>query len=443
MKNSFSKNCVITIPSYLFNKSSDIFTGKLKVGMTLYDVTFIPNFTQSVVELPHYLLDELGISDGLKCNAKLEDNILSLGPVIAVFTSNGAIRKANEQKPKFRNKELMNANEYANSILYFFSIKDVNFLDSKINGTFFNNDTKIWEKKNFPLPDVLYDRGGGTLEKQRIISDHIRYQLMKNETIKNINSRYAFNKWDVYQNLITKDEILPYLPFTVNYNCSNDLKECFKKSNSLYIKDCNGSNGRGVVKAIKYNDDEYELSYFYKKVTRIKFDSFNKLINEIEAIFKDKEFIVQSAIDIIRYNDKPVDLRATVQRNRKGELSISAYPVRVGKLNSPITSTQSGSNVYRFNYFFKNLMNLSNDEFDNLKNDIDTFLIKAYKNIEHFYGPFGEIGIDFAIDTNKKLWFIECNAKPGKDTVYLSYGKNIVTQSFLNPLEYALYLSEF
>lgn len=443
MKSSYSKKCVISLPAYLYNKVSDIFTGKLKVGLSVYDVTFLPNFTQNIIELPFIVMQEIGIVDGLNCNAKLDNNLLSLGPVIAVFTSNGAIKKAIEQKPKFRTKELMDSNEYANSILYFFSFKDVNFLESKINGTFFNNITKLWEKKNLPLPDVLYDRGGGTLKKQRIISDVIREQFNKNENIKNINSTYTFNKWDVHQNLINKDEINSYLPFTTKYNCSNDLKDCFNKNNYLYIKDCNGSNGRGVVKVAKSSENEYKFSYFDKKINIIKFNSFSKLINKIESFFEDKEFIIQSAIDIIRYDNKPVDLRATVQRNRKGEISIPAYPVRVGKLNSPITSTKSGSTVYRFSYFFRNLMNFSDDEFNELKNNINTFLVKIYKNIEDVYGPYGEIGIDFAIDSNKKLWFIECNAKPGKDTVYLSYGRKIVTQSFLNPLDYALYISEF
>jgi hypothetical protein len=66
--------------------------------------------------------------------------------------------------------------------------------------------------------------------------------------------------------------------------------------------------------------------------------------------------------------------------------------------------------------------------------------MKCFNYIEDSYGSFGELGIDYAIDVTGKLWFIECNAKPGKDTVYLSYDKNTIKKAFQNPLDYGKYL---
>jgi D-alanine-D-alanine ligase-like ATP-grasp enzyme len=136
-------------------------------------------------------------------------------------------------------------------------------------------------------------------------------------------------------------------------------------------------------------------------------------------------------------------MRATVQRDGNGVLDITACPVRVGKAGMPITSTRSGSQVYRFEDFFRKLLNYSNEEINILTEKVNEFLITAYKCIEDSYGTFGEIGIDFAIDKNKNIWFIECNAKPGKDTVYLSYDEDTVKKAFLNPLEYSKYLCGF
>lgn len=57
--------------------------------------------------------------------------------------------------------ELAKANQDAQTTLYFFSSKDVNLDKQKIQGTYYNEKKVYWEKKEYPLPDVLYDRGGG------------------------------------------------------------------------------------------------------------------------------------------------------------------------------------------------------------------------------------------------------------------------------------------
>jgi predicted ATP-grasp superfamily ATP-dependent carboligase len=117
--------------------------------------------------------------------------------------------------------------------------------------------------------------------------------------------------------------------------------------------------------------------------------------------------------------------------------------VRVGKERAPITSTRSGSKVYRFEEFFYRILHYRGEQIDELKSRVDKFLLMTYKYIEELYGTFGEIGIDFAIDNDGKIWFIECNAKPGKDTVYLSYDEETAKNAFLKPLKYAMYLCGF
>jgi hypothetical protein len=136
-------------------------------------------------------------------------------------------------------------------------------------------------------------------------------------------------------------------------------------------------------------------------------------------------------------------MRATIQRNGLGKICITACSVRLARDKSPITSTKSGSNVYKIEDFFQNFFQYSQEETRKLKTDIDKFLLTSYKCIENSYGPFGEIGIDFAMDLDGQLWFIECNAKPGKDTLYLSYEENVIRKAFLNPLEYGKYITGF
>ena len=86
---------------------------------------------------------------------------------------------------------------------------------------------------------------------------------------------------------------------------------------------------------------------------------------------------------------------------------------------------------------------MSEEQIEALRFKIISFLTKIYAAIETEYGSFGELGLDYAVDRNGKLWFIECNAKPGKDSLYMAYDEEMVQKAFITPLEYAKKISGF
>lgn len=433
---------MITLPKDLYS-SLECLIDKFKVGMTEEEVSCLPNSTDNIIGMSNGLIKTLGLANNMSVNLSIQNNKVCLGPVIGIFVSNGAIRKANIQNPSFRLVELFRANEDSKTIPYFFSIKDVDFIEYHINGTYFDEKSQRWSQKFFPFPDVLYDRGGGTLKKQKVISNYIRKQLDFYKDMKKINANYYFDKWDVYEKLIKHEEMNQYLPYTMLYNSSEDLIEMFDRSSIIYIKTCYGSNGRGVARVIKASEANYQLSYFQDGIQEYELRSLNELIGQLQAIFQKEKIILQSAVNVIKFNDRLIDMRATIQRNGDGKVGVYSYPVRLGKERCPITSTKSGSTVYTLEDFFTRYYNYSLEQIEKLKTRINKMLLLSFNYIEEAYGSFGELGIDFAIDENFRIWFIECNAKPGKDAMYLSYDSETVKKAFKNPLEYAKYISGF
>ncbi|MHB8125021.1 MAG: YheC/YheD family endospore coat-associated protein [Desulfitobacteriaceae bacterium] len=443
IKDTSPKDTKITVPNSIFNKLGEDSLAIVKVGLQERRMICNSNNTVNKIEVPACLAEDLGLADGMLTNVIIKDNKFCLGPVIAVFVSNGSIRLANLQKPGFRLQELFAANNDANTILYYFSVNDVDFINQKINGTYYDQNSGKWEKRFYPFPDVLYDRGGGTTQKQRAVSTYIRKQFEQISNLRKINSRYYFDKFHVYKELMKYKEMEPYLPQTVLYRGILDLFNMLKRTSSLYIKDCYGNNGRGVVRVVQRNNGTYEFSYFRNKVINLQLQTFDELVKQITRFFANKKNLLQEAIDVIEIDHRNVDLRATVQKNGSGQLGVMAYPVRIGKEKCPITSTKSGSTVYRFEDFFQAYFNFTKDQVDELLQRINTMLYISFQCLEEIYGNFGELGIDFAIDKQGKIWFIECNAKPGKDALYKSYDQETIRKAFLNPLEYAKYLSGF
>lgn len=118
-------------------------------------------------------------------------------------------------------------------------------------------------------------------------------------------------------------------------------------------------------------------------------------------------------------------------------------PTRIAVNDCAVTSTRSGSKVYRFEDAFNNILELDLQKIEGIKSDIERLIYTAIDTLEKEYGTFGELGIDVAIDKNLKPWFIESNAKPAKDTILISGTRADIERSFRIPFEYCKFLTGF
>ncbi|UMZ72748.1 YheC/YheD family protein [Natranaerofaba carboxydovora] len=442
--NTFNNSSIsITAPKKIKKLLDNNNPKVLKVSTQKTKVTCYENNTENVIGIPNKIAKQMGLSNRIQTNLMVKNNKLSIGPVIGVFVSNGRVRKAKKQHPHFRILEMAKANKESNAVLYFFSIKDMDFSGKKIRGTYYNEETNRFEEKIFPYPDILYDRGGGTLKSQKKLSQDIRKELEENSNLQKINSSYFFDKWDVFKNLSQYTKMSSYLPKTTLYNNHQDLQTMLQSHNCIFIKNCTSNNSTGVARVTKLSSNNYELSYFKEEILTKNFSSVDDLQNEINKMFEGSRIIIQTAINVLQVNDYcNVDMRAEVQRNGKNELELGPIFARIGETNSPVTSTRAGGSVYPLDSFLIDHFSYSKTRVDKTIENIETFLLTTFKYIEDIYGPFGEIGIDFALDKDLNIWFIECNAKPGKDTLYLASDDESVYRSFSNPLKYGKFLWE-
>ncbi|QGG48576.1 YheC/YheD family endospore coat-associated protein [Heliorestis convoluta] len=434
----------ITVPRKIFERLDIHQNISVQVGLSEENVTanLCEESTGEIYFCPD-LMNKLSLIEGTSCQLVVEDNSLRFGPVIAAFLSNGHIRRMHRQTPKFRHREFAIANKYEKTILYFFSIKDVDFLNQKINGTYYNEMLDRWERRKFPFPDILYDRGGGVLPKQKIKSHYIREQLALCPEIITLNPQYFFDKWDLHEKLSKHEKMQPYLPITNLFTDIASIEKMFDLSHKLYIKDCLGSNGRDIFYVEKLRNGKFIYSYFKGQVFSEELETVHEVAETVRLFFANKKVLIQQAIPLITIDDKKIDLRATLQRDINGDLQIHSYPVRMGVRKSPITSTQSGSKVFEFDVFFAEYFKLSDDELKKLKEKVERFLRTCYVYIEKEYGTFGELGIDFAFDENLNLWFIESNAKPGYDAMYKSCDRSMIEKVFQTPLQYCKRIGGF
>ncbi|MBU9723620.1 MULTISPECIES: YheC/YheD family protein [Bacillaceae] len=360
------------------------------------------------------------------------DMVASENTYLGILTNSRHLRKLKQNK--LSKQTLVGALKKVDIQVYFFTLKKVDFINKNITGVFYNHKTGRWGEKKFPIPHVIYRRTA-SLNKPKY--SRLK-KLLKDHKVKRLNYENSFNKWKVYQGLSQLEDMTPYLPVTKRYNSKVGIKKMLKNYTTVYLKAYKSARGKQIMRVKKINSNKFEYSYYSKKLVRKNVRTYKELFNKVDDYFYTDEILMQPGIDLLSYGNRLVDFRAEVQRNGKGNIEIIAISARAGSESSPIT-THAFS--YPYDYFFKTLMKYDEQEFSLLEKKVKEFLETTYKSIESIYGKCGEIGIDFGIDQEGDIWYIECNSMSAKVSLKKAFGDDGMRMSYVALLEYAKYIA--
>jgi hypothetical protein len=124
-------------------------------------------------------------------------------------------------------------------------------------------------------------------------------------------------------------------------------------------------------------------------------------------------YIAQQGIQLASFHDRRFDLRALVQKNRRGIWEVTGIGARIAGASSITTHVPRGGRIddpeklltYSFNAERAHML---------LQKTKTTALLIA-RQIERASGQrLGEMSMDLGIDSNGNLWFFEANSKPMK-----------------------------
>jgi len=323
---------------------------------------------------------------------------------------------------------LIKANQTVGTDLFFFSLENVNIQTKRILGKYITK-TGSWGTAMFSYPQAYYKRYTVHDSEIEVFSRFIK-QMMSQGTVF-INYQFGFDKWKVYSCLVNYTGLRQFLPATWLVSDWNQVIDLLDANPVIYLKACIGGRGKQVMRVERLKRGDYIYSKYVNGLTRGKVHR-SGLVRDLQIFFGREELIAQQAIDLIQVGGRNVDFRAEVQRNGTGYPSLVAIPVRIAKDGSPITTHSVSMSLEKF--FQEHPTSVTYDEFLPMA---QKFLISIYQAIEICFGRSAEFGIDFGLDRDGKLWFIECNAQSAKVSLFNSYPDAIVTQSFIGLLEYA------
>ena len=122
--------------------------------------------------------------------------------------------------------------------MFFFTVSSIDNSANRIEGTFWDAKAGRWKQQSFPLPNILYVRGGGDSPSVEVLVNKVK----KCGVVLNYP---PFDKWEVYQNLSRFADIKEHLPDTAVYRSPEDIRAMLMptaRSTSNRRVDARGAN---------------------------------------------------------------------------------------------------------------------------------------------------------------------------------------------------------
>ncbi len=219
--------------------------------------------------------------------------------------------------------------------------------------------------------------------------------------------QYVVSKWTKNNVLLENEHIQPYIPH-MHLLTKQTLLEMLASYPILYLKPDNGMKGKGIIR-LTQKDEHFIVQ---TSELNIAIPTFDKLAPYLKQMIKNHKYLIQQGIPLLSYDEQPIDFRVLLQR----PIDEWEYEGIVGKLgvrNGITTNFACGGTAIPFREIIMQTMHLPFEEIKNLRDELKRISLIIANQLTSSYSGLRELGIDFAIDTEGKIWIIEVNTTPG------------------------------
>ncbi|NQX68020.1 YheC/YheD family protein [Paenibacillus alba] len=327
--------------------------------------------------------------------------------------------------------------------VFVFSPNRIDWQQGLVRGYHYESERKEWGMKLFPLPPLIYDRC--FFSSQRSYQQY-RYHVSRLRKTPHIRFLgYGLSgKWEVGQ-ILQKDSALhSYLPETSLLTGRSQLKAWLRDRNDVFLKPQGGSQGRGALHLQHLRTAEGGSMLQIKgrdannRSIGQQFNGFDACWSWLRRVVGSRPYLIQEYLSLQSSQGMAYDVRSLVQKNGQGQWEISGMAARIGKPGSITSNLHGGGTAEDVSTFLTK-------EFGAFKTEelIDT-LTKLSSRVplvlETYHGRLAELGIDFGIDTQGRIWILEVNSKPGRTIFARMHNNKARTKSIANPIHYAGFL---
>ncbi|MBP1989175.1 YheC/YheD family endospore coat-associated protein [Paenibacillus eucommiae] len=297
-----------------------------------------------------------------------------------------------------------------------FSPENVDTNNKTITGFMFKPLARSWKHGQFRYPSSIFNKSSA----KKPLIDHFNQVLGKN-----VFNDYRCDKWMMYKLLSQKAALREFLPKTALFEQTRDVMQMLKHCPVLYLKPINGSGGQHILK-LAAASNKFIVTYkeARKGYVNKHFAKPQQLVHFLNKQAPRKKYLLQERIKLISSKGRLIDFRMIVVKDEIGKWRDMGLLSKYGQKNHIVSNITAGGFAEEGNRTLRKVLQLGNKEIRSIRNKMQSCALEIARQLEASGFHLGNLGIDFAIDTNKKLWIIEVNHNDPNHTIALDAGEH-------------------
>lgn len=377
------------------------------------------------------LLKELCLPISQFYQIKIEEETLHVGPVIGLLLGEQHYYYHHRFMKEYTDA-LSRMSEFGGLVVAF-KTTAIDWSESCIYGLYFHTYKQRWVYAKCPIPTVVFRRAFNHRPEE--------VRPLINLLGGNMFNGMKLNKWEMHQQLEKFQAFDKYLPETKKLT-KEALLNHLERYGKAILKPVDLSRGRGIC-VIEEKQDGYNIFDTSEDELPIhlhltKEETFTYV--ERKNLFK-KNYIVQQYLSLSTINGSPWDIRIIMQRNDKKKWQCNGIECRLAGTKEFLTNISRGGRALTVNQAVKLAVGPQANA-RKIKDELIEAALCFCESMDQTGAHFAEFGLDFALDTNQRYWFIEANVRPTFNGF-----KKMDYQNYLHmssaPLLYAAVLAGF
>ncbi|CAM3448893.1 YheC/YheD family protein [Marinicrinis lubricantis] len=325
--------------------------------------------------------------------------------------------------------------------IYVFSPDQVNWSSKVVQGVTYTVSTKKWNETRCPIPHFIYDRSFFTNKAQLTKYHQFIRTYEQNRSGRILNHRLG-SKWHVWNTLMRKTELHCALPATMLIRSTQDVLDWFTNNDQAFIKPNAGTHGIGTAYIRKDGKNRFHIIGRNLKNEKYTLDcpDLHTFNGWLKTTLRERNYLLQPYLQLCGQQGQPFDIRVLMQKNEKGEWTLTGKAVRSGTSGTMTSNLHGGGTAADARHFLSQIY--PHRAAREIQQQIDDLAFIVCSCIEQNYGRMLELGIDFGVEPSGKVWLIEINSKPGRNAFRQAGLPYAERQAILNPIRYIRYLFE-
>lgn len=265
-----------------------------------------------------------------------------------------------------------------------------------IEGYLFSPERNVWIKKQFPYPDLIYNRiPSRTREQQKNVQSFL--SCLNEKGIPFFNPCFI-DKYELYECFKNHPVIKEFLPETILIQEKQDVYKLLKSHSSIYLKPANSSRGKGIFRLRLTPSLSIQLKGRKKQEAYQTFDHFWK---EWHGRLLRKPYLAQEEIPSAEYKGSRFDFRILAHA-AGNDYTLTGIGIRQSQEQEITTHIPSGGRLLPYPL----LQTPAHDQF------ILSIIPYVGKTLSEEFGYFGEFSIDAGVSKTGQYYIYEVNSKP-------------------------------